>query len=272
MPSAVPAVVAGICTHQRSSCGKTAARLVLAGASGCCQSNECWHRRAGEAMRITRLTPRWKCLLCHPRCHRCRTTAIKSSNLGLNCIYQAAFVGVQIAHSSKCVVNAGWRSVQRRRGLRQIGGTGNPACKVDLPDGQCLGLICSLACDELPAASLYFAECLPSFRGDVVDIHDNPGLTGPVHVQGNIASWKKKEGDEIAAGDVLCEVETDKVQLPARFACHPSCTSGHGIHIQLHVQDLCAAAINARALRMDAQNMILARSPLTRLFSQHNRV
>ena len=29
--------------------------------------------------------------------------------------------------------------------------------------------------------------------------------------QGNIAAWKKKEGDEIAAGDVLCEVETDKV-------------------------------------------------------------
>ncbi len=30
--------------------------------------------------------------------------------------------------------------------------------------------------------------------------------------QGNIAAWKKKEGDEIAVGDVLCEVETDKVR------------------------------------------------------------
>lgn len=30
-------------------------------------------------------------------------------------------------------------------------------------------------------------------------------------VQGNIAGWKKQPGDEIAAGDVLCEVETDKV-------------------------------------------------------------
>ena len=27
-------------------------------------------------------------------------------------------------------------------------------------------------------------------------------------VQGNIATWRKKEGDEVAAGDVLCEIET----------------------------------------------------------------
>ena len=31
-------------------------------------------------------------------------------------------------------------------------------------------------------------------------------------MQGNISEWKKKEGEEIAAGDVLCEVETDKVR------------------------------------------------------------
>ena len=30
--------------------------------------------------------------------------------------------------------------------------------------------------------------------------------------QGNITAWKKKEGEEFAAGDVLCEVETDKVR------------------------------------------------------------
>ena len=29
--------------------------------------------------------------------------------------------------------------------------------------------------------------------------------------QGNVASWKKKEGEEFAAGDVLAEIETDKV-------------------------------------------------------------
>jgi phosphotransferase system IIA component len=39
-----------------------------------------------------------------------------------------------------------------------------------------------------------------------------------VPLQGNIAEWKKSEGDEIAAGDVLCEVETDKVgRLPPTF-------------------------------------------------------
>lgn len=29
--------------------------------------------------------------------------------------------------------------------------------------------------------------------------------------QGNIVEWKKKEGDELASGDILCMVETDKV-------------------------------------------------------------
>lgn len=33
-------------------------------------------------------------------------------------------------------------------------------------------------------------------------------LTCPISSQGNIATWKKKEGDEVAAGDVLCEIET----------------------------------------------------------------
>ena len=32
-------------------------------------------------------------------------------------------------------------------------------------------------------------------------------------LQGNIASWKKKEGEEIAAGDSIAEIETDKVQV-----------------------------------------------------------
>ena len=31
-------------------------------------------------------------------------------------------------------------------------------------------------------------------------------------MQGNIASWKKKEGEEIAAGDSIAEIETDKVR------------------------------------------------------------
>lgn len=38
---------------------------------------------------------------------------------------------------------------------------------------------------------------------------------------GNILSWRKKEGDEVAAGDVFAEVETDKVRC-ARCALDPS--------------------------------------------------
>lgn len=34
---------------------------------------------------------------------------------------------------------------------------------------------------------------------------------------GNIAEWKKKEGDEVSAGDSIAEVETDKVGNFATF-------------------------------------------------------
>ncbi len=30
---------------------------------------------------------------------------------------------------------------------------------------------------------------------------------------GNIASWKKKEGDAVAAGDSIAEIETDKATM-----------------------------------------------------------
>ena len=39
-----------------------------------------------------------------------------------------------------------------------------------------------------------------------------PALS-PTMSQGNIASWKVKVGQEIAAGDVLAEVETDKATM-----------------------------------------------------------
>ncbi|KAF3955335.1 hypothetical protein CMV_019435 [Castanea mollissima] len=35
----------------------------------------------------------------------------------------------------------------------------------------------------------------------------------PTMSQGNIAKWRKKEGDRIEVGDVLCEIETDKATL-----------------------------------------------------------
>ncbi|XP_059665996.1 dihydrolipoyllysine-residue acetyltransferase component 1 of pyruvate dehydrogenase complex, mitochondrial isoform X2 [Cornus florida] len=43
-----------------------------------------------------------------------------------------------------------------------------------------------------------------------------PALS-PTMTQGNIAKWKKKEGDKIEVGDVICEIETDKATL--EFEC-----------------------------------------------------
>ncbi|XP_024397031.1 dihydrolipoyllysine-residue acetyltransferase component 1 of pyruvate dehydrogenase complex, mitochondrial [Physcomitrium patens] len=39
-----------------------------------------------------------------------------------------------------------------------------------------------------------------------------PALS-PTMTQGNVGTWRKKEGDQIAAGDVLCDIETDKATL-----------------------------------------------------------
>ena len=39
-----------------------------------------------------------------------------------------------------------------------------------------------------------------------------PALS-PTMTDGNIVSWMKKEGDAIAAGDLLCEIETDKATM-----------------------------------------------------------
>ncbi len=39
-----------------------------------------------------------------------------------------------------------------------------------------------------------------------------PALS-PTMSQGNIAAWKVKEGQEVTAGDVLAEVETDKATM-----------------------------------------------------------
>ena len=40
---------------------------------------------------------------------------------------------------------------------------------------------------------------------------------------GTIASWNVKEGDEVNAGDVFCEIETDKATVD--FECQNDCTS-----------------------------------------------
>ena len=39
-----------------------------------------------------------------------------------------------------------------------------------------------------------------------------PALS-PTMTEGNLAKWLKKEGDQIKAGDVLAEIETDKATM-----------------------------------------------------------
>ena len=39
-------------------------------------------------------------------------------------------------------------------------------------------------------------------------VQDSPWFTMFWNVQGNIAKWRKKEGDKVSAGDILCEIET----------------------------------------------------------------
>jgi pyruvate/2-oxoglutarate dehydrogenase complex dihydrolipoamide acyltransferase (E2) component len=39
-----------------------------------------------------------------------------------------------------------------------------------------------------------------------------PALS-PTMTEGNLARWLKKEGDQISAGDVIAEIETDKATM-----------------------------------------------------------
>ena len=39
-----------------------------------------------------------------------------------------------------------------------------------------------------------------------------PALS-PTMTEGKLASWQKKEGDEVKSGDVLAEIETDKATM-----------------------------------------------------------
>ena len=50
-----------------------------------------------------------------------------------------------------------------------------------------------------------------------------PSLS-PTMSEGQIVQWSKKEGEEVNAGDVICEIQTDKVQfisytISARVRC-----------------------------------------------------
>lgn len=39
-----------------------------------------------------------------------------------------------------------------------------------------------------------------------------PSLS-PTMSEGNIAKWNKKEGEKVAVGDVICEIQTDKAVM-----------------------------------------------------------
>ena len=43
-----------------------------------------------------------------------------------------------------------------------------------------------------------------------------PSLS-PTMTEGTIVKWMKKEGDRIAPGDVLCEIQTDKAVVSLEF-------------------------------------------------------
>ncbi|XP_042515043.1 dihydrolipoyllysine-residue acetyltransferase component 1 of pyruvate dehydrogenase complex, mitochondrial [Macadamia integrifolia] len=54
-----------------------------------------------------------------------------------------------------------------------------------------------------------------SFSSSELPLHNVLGMPAlsPTMNQGNIAKWRKKEGDKIEVGDILCEIETDKATL-----------------------------------------------------------
>lgn len=39
-----------------------------------------------------------------------------------------------------------------------------------------------------------------------------PALS-PTMTKGNVGAWRKKEGDAVRAGEVLCDIETDKATM-----------------------------------------------------------
>ncbi|KRZ69998.1 Dihydrolipoyllysine-residue acetyltransferase component of pyruvate dehydrogenase complex, mitochondrial [Trichinella papuae] len=59
----------------------------------------------------------------------------------------------------------------------------------------------------LPSSQMTSYRSLPSHT----KVH-MPALS-PTMEKGNVVSWKKKEGEEVAEGDLLCEIETDKATM-----------------------------------------------------------
>lgn len=76
-------------------------------------------------------------------------------------------------------------------------------------------------------------------------------IISKTHHAGNIASWKKKEGEEVAAGDSIAEIETDKVIKTLFPPTSRSHTSEHPIAIALQLRIYCPAkAVHWDSLRV----------------------
>ncbi|KAH7438285.1 hypothetical protein KP509_04G008800 [Ceratopteris richardii] len=78
---------------------------------------------------------------------------------------------------------------------------GHARCFGDHLEGNCL----------LPRNALSSRQ----ISSTTVSLHQEIGMPSlsPTMTQGNIAKWRKREGDQVAPGDVLCEIETDKATL-----------------------------------------------------------
>ncbi|KAH9329267.1 hypothetical protein KI387_001375, partial [Taxus chinensis] len=63
------------------------------------------------------------------------------------------------------------------------------------------------------SASAYLKRGFASDAG--LPPHEEIGMPSlsPTMTEGNIVKWRVKEGDKVSAGDVLCEIETDKATL-----------------------------------------------------------
>ena len=68
----------------------------------------------------------------------------------------------------------------------------------------------TLSCDDLPSR--------PQLLSIAPQVLAMPSLS-PTMNAGNILGWRKAVGDEVAAGDILAEVETDKVNRRAKGLC-----------------------------------------------------
>ncbi|KAJ6317383.1 hypothetical protein OIU76_013007 [Salix suchowensis] len=87
-----------------------------------------------------------------------------------------------------------------------------PEGSKDVPVGQAIAITVEDADD---------IQNVPATVGSGSDVKEEKSIDrdvksealSPTMNQGNIAKWRKKEGDKIEVGDVMCEIETDKATL-----------------------------------------------------------